>query len=508
VNAVGAEGPDVREYLRLVRRRGWILIACVILIPLGIYLYTAQRPKVFTASTILQVQSSVDPAAVTSPTLAQGSANVQAIAQFVSTTAVSDEAARLLHLPKGSLNGAGSATADQDTGFITITASGSTAQRATSVANAFAGALNATRQKQGVQRVDAAIASVQKDLAKAPRSDAATRAQLSQQLRSLQTLKQAQSQNVSVIQPANGAAQIAPHPKRNATVGILLAILIGFGLILLTERIDRKLRKPEDLEKLTGMPFLGTIPHEAFPGEDTNAEVLEAFQTLRNTLTYFNADDQLSSLMVTSALKGEGKTTVAANLAVAYAMFGKRVILVDTDLRKPDLAGRLGIEESPGLSDILAGNANAASALREFPGDLGHGLRLLPAGAIPPNPSALLGSLRMASLLDELGQDADIVILDSAPLLMVSDAFPLLDKVGGILALARLDQTPRDAVRRMAQIAVSAGGQVLGFVATDAKRALLGGYGYGYGYGYGAERNASGGDGKGTGPSEAQKALQ
>jgi non-specific protein-tyrosine kinase len=237
------------------------------------------------------------------------------------------------------------------------------------------------------------------------------------------------------------------------------------------------------------LPFLGTIPHEAFPRERQDPEVAEAFQTLRNTLTYFNADEALTSIMVTSGLKAEGKTTVAVNLARAYASFGKRVILVDTDLRKPDVARRLGLSEGTGLSDVLAGNASVDDVFQEI-APYGHGLRVLSAGPIPPNPSALLGSLRMAALIEELAADADIVVLDSTPLLMVSDAFPLLDKVSGVVALARLDKTPRDAVRRMIHIAASAGARVLGLVATDARRGRLTGhsYEYGYGYGYGADR--------------------
>jgi tyrosine-protein kinase len=477
------EGLDARESLRLLRRRGWILLACLILIPLGVYLFTASRPKVYQATTLLQVQGGADTTGL-SPDFSAPASNLDAIAGFVTTSAVAEEAARQLGTTPGAIAGGVSASADPNTGFITISATASTAARAVAIANAYAAALNATRAKRGIQSVNQAIAATQKSLQQTPKSDLATRTQLGEQLQRLQTLKSAQSQNVQVLQAATVATQIAPHPKRNATVAILLALLVGAGLILLVERSDRRLRRPEDLEGLTGVPFLGTIPHEAFPGQDPDPEVAEAFQTLRNTLTYFNADETLKTLVVTSGLKGEGKTTVAANLAVAYARFGKRVILVDTDLRKPDLARRFGLPEATGLSDVLAGSVSVEDAYQEVEPH-GHALRVLPGGPIPPNASAMLGSLRMAALIDELTEDADIVILDTAPLLMVSDAFPLLDKVSGVLALARLDHTPRDAVRRLVHIATSAGARVLGLVATDAKLSRLTGHGYGYGYGYG-----------------------
>src|SRR4051812_25890106 len=228
------EARDVREWLRLLRRRGWILIMCVILIPAGIYVYTSGRPKVFQASTVVQVQSSsVDSTLPIAPEFAAGQSNVQAIASFIGTSAVSDEAARQLGLPAGSLLGAAAASADTDTGFVTITTTGATARRAAALANGFAAALNATREKRGQQRVAQAIQTVQQNLRRTPKGDLTTRTQLRAQLQKLQTLQQAQAQNVQVLQPALGAAQIAPHPRRNATVGILLAILVGLGLILL-----------------------------------------------------------------------------------------------------------------------------------------------------------------------------------------------------------------------------------------------------------------------------------
>lgn len=486
------EGFDAREALRLIRRRGWIMLVCVIAIPLGIYALTSSRPKVFEASTLLQTAGAADTTALGSD-FGTPQGNIQAIAAFVRTSAVTEDAARRVGVPPSAIAGSASANADTDTGFITITATAPTARRAAAIANAYAAALNATRAQRGTARVNQAIAQTQRQLQETPKTDLATRNELGQQLQKLQTLKTAQSQNIQVLQRATGATQIAPHPKRNATVGILLALLVGAGLILLFERADRRLRDPDDLEQLTGLPFLATIPREAFSGQDEYAEVDEAFQTLRNTLTYFNADEPLTSIVVTSGLKGEGKTTVAVNLALAYAAFGKRVVLVDTDLRKPDVAARLGLAERTGLSDVLAGNTSLDEAFQELE-PYGHGLRVLPAGPIPPNPSALLGSLRMAALIAELCDDADIVVMDSTPLLMVSDAYPLLDKVSGVVALARLDSTPRDAIRRMVHITSSAGARVLGLVATDAKRSRLTGhgYGYGYGYGYGAERRKAG----------------
>jgi capsular exopolysaccharide synthesis family protein len=485
------EGLDIRDFLRLLRRRGWIVLVCLLVIPTAVYVYTSGRPKVFESSTVITAQrngTSGLPAQFQPP-----ETNVQAVAALVNTAAVSNEAAHRLGLPRGALSGAASATADTDTNFITITASGPTAKAAVDRANAFAAALNTTQNEADRQRIAEAIQNLQSQLSSTGKNDP-NRLTLQSQLQSLQTLQKAQNQNVEVLQPATGAVQVAPHPRRNAILGVLLALLIGVGLVLLSERMDRRLRKPEDLERLTDAPFLGTIPNQAFTSVEENRDVAEAFLTLRNSLSFLNVDNPFRSLVVTSGLKAEGKTTVALHLAMAYAKFGKRVILVDTDLRKPDLAQRVGLNNSPGVSQVLAGDASLEEALQHV-APYGAGLRLLPAGQIPPNPSALLGSLRMASLIEELTADADILILDSTPLLIVSDAFPLLDKVAGVVAVTRLDQTPRDAIRKMLRIAQSAGAQVAGLVATDARAGLTGyGYGYGYGSGYGSDGAAAGSD--------------
>ena len=487
MSRTGGEAADPRDFLNLLRRRGWILLVCLVVLPVAAYLYTDSRPKIFQASSLLQVDSGA--ADVTtgtvSPDFSPPPANINAVASFATTSAVADEAARQLGMPRGSLAGVATAQADEDTGFITLSATGETSRKAAQIANAFTSALNATRAERGHEHVRDAINGVNEQLAKTSKTDP-QRPQLQQQLERLKALDAAQSQNLQVLERAEGGAQIAPHPRRNATIAVFLALLIGIGLIAVSDRLDRRVHKSEDIEKLTGVPFLATIPEDAFDEHEPTPIVKEAFQTLRNTLTYFNVEGEFQSLIVVSGFKGEGKTTAALNLAIAYANFGKRVILVDTDLRKPHLATRLGVPQAVGLGQVLAGTATLGEATRDVTvGDARF--KLLPGGPVPPNPSALLGSARMQQVLSDLTEHADLVILDSTPLLVVSDTFPLLDQVSGIVPLVRLHQTPHDAIRRMIQICTTTGGRVLGVVATGGTRTIDHGYGYGYGYGYGEE---------------------
>ena len=295
-----------------------------------------------------------------------------------------------------------------------------------------------------------------------------------------------------MIEPASApGAPISPHPGRNAKIAFVLSLLIAAGLVPLLDALDRRLRAPEELEELSDAPLLGSIPDEAFPGHGSGPYVHEAFQTLRAGLTYFNIDRTVGTVLIASPTRGDGKTTVAANLSLALAQDGRDVIAVDCDLRRPQLAKRLGVAEQVnfGLDSVLIDRREADEALLEVEVEGGR-LRLLPGGS-PPNPSVLLGSDRMRSLLARLREDADMVIIDTPPLLAVSDAIPLQEQVSGTVLVARMDYTTRDGVRKAGAFISTAGGSLLGFVATGVQIGGVGGYAYAYGYGYTAENGAS-----------------
>jgi tyrosine-protein kinase len=480
---------DPRDFFRVLWRRKWLILLCVALIPLAAYFYSDRLTKSFEASTIVQVQdTATDSGLLIGQELPTGSANTAKIAALVGTSGVADETARLMGEPKGSVRGAIRATNDEDTGFITITATAGEAERAAEIANTTARALRVTRRDAGVNRVDSSIANVEKELAKLPPGEVLQRSQLSERLQGLRALRAAQSENTQIVEPARvPASAVSPNPKRNAILAFVVALLIAAGAVALAERLDRRLHDSRDLEKLTHTPLLAQIPSSAFPGAAPDPQLPIVFQTLRDSLTYFNVDQRLASLLVISPLKGDGKTSVATNLAVAFARAGKQVILVDGDLRSPQIGPRMGTPSVPGLSEVISGNAGIQEALVEIePFD--SYLRVLPGGTVPPNPSEMLGSARMSTILAELSEMSDLVLIDTAPVLVVSDAFPLFDQVAGIVGVSRLEQTPREAITRAIDVASSAGGRVLGMVATGAKAA---GDGYGYGYGYGEVPSAA-----------------
>jgi capsular exopolysaccharide synthesis family protein len=480
---IASKSADPRDFLRLLLRHRWVLLGCLILIPAATFVVSTRLPKTYEASAVVQLQSiGAGQSLPGVGDLSGGSGDNQAsdrVAALIETNGVADQAARVLHEPVGSLRGAVDAKANEDTGFITITAHASTAKRAAKVANAFAEALRVTRARQAETRLNEAIATTQSQL-KRQRNDPS----VAQQLQGLLAVRSALGQNASVIEQATPpGSPSSPDSLRNAVFAFVFALLFASALVAIIDRLDRRLHEPEDLEKITGAPLLVHIPPSAFPGSPPDPGVPLAFQMLRDSLVYFNVDRPLDSLVVVSSLKEEGKTTVAANLAIAYARTGKRIIAMDADLRSPELGPRLGVDRAPGLSNVLAGDLTLDDAVREV-APFGDSLLVLPGGTPPPNPSELLGSAKMAEIFDLLVANCDLLIVDTPPLLVVSDAFGLVERASGTIGVARVDQTPKDAAARMAEVVATVHTRMLGTVATGAISAT--GYGYGYGYGYGA----------------------
>jgi capsular exopolysaccharide synthesis family protein len=237
------------------------------------------------------------------------------------------------------------------------------------------------------------------------------------------------------------------------------------------------------------MRLLGVIPRTAFFPERVGDPLdEEAFQMLRASLSYFSIDRPLKSIAIISPLVGDGKTTVAAGLALASARAGKRVILIDADLRRPQISVRLGIQAEAGLGEVLSGQHTLEDVL--IRPDLGLAeageLVVLPGGPPPPNPSALISSGRMRELVTRLEGEYDLVIIDTAAALAVSDSIPLVQTASGIAVIVRMNRSSSAAVRRLQKVIAEAEGNPMGVVATG-QATPTGRYGryYSYRYSYG-----------------------
>ena len=314
-------------------------------------------------------------------------------------------------------------------------------------------------------------------------------------------------------------APVSPRPKRDAAFGALVGLLVGTGIVFLREQLDDRVRSASEVERITGLPLLAQLPHDEATAKCSsavavadrpNAPLSEAMRSLRTSVQYLGVDRPIKVIVVTSAVPGEGKSLVAANLAAVFAKADYRTLLISADLRRSSINALFGdLGPSVGLTGIMtplpfnrrgtgvnahgneksAGNGqpagNRSMAHRTTADALLHtsipGLSLLPSGATPPNPAELLGSRRMAGILTESSSLADIVVIDTPPLLPVTDAAVLAAQCDGVILVAALNESRRDATQRAKAILEGTGARLLGTVVNKAPSSRSGYYGGYYG---------------------------
>jgi capsular exopolysaccharide synthesis family protein len=247
-----------------------------------------------------------------------------------------------------------------------------------------------------------------------------------------------------VAGPETSDDPVSPRPLRNLGLAAVLGLLAGLGAAVLRDLLDTTVKTPEALQQLTGAPVIGSLPYDAgvksgplnVTGAGHSARA-EALRQLRTNLQYVDVDKPVKTLVVTSAMPGEGKSSTACGLAMLCAENGKRVLIMDADLRRPRVADYLGLEGGVGLTTVLAGQASLDDVLQPY----GEHLSVLPSGFLPPNPSELLGSHHMAELLSTLRERFEMVVVDCPPLLPVTDAAVVAAQADGAVLLARTGET-------------------------------------------------------------------
>jgi succinoglycan biosynthesis transport protein ExoP len=276
----------------------------------------------------------------------------------------------------------------------------------------------------------------------------------------------------TVVSPAvEPQAPIRPQVMHNTLLAAALGGILAAGIVFLIEYLDDTVKGPGDLQA-AGLRTIAAIqqvslngkgaPQALFATSQPRSLVLEAYRTLRTNLQFFSPDRPLRSLMVTSALATEGKTTTTANLGVVMAQSGKRVVLVDADLRRPALHKVFGLSNEAGLTDALVESDSELN--RHLQGTDVENLQVLTAGPIPPNPQEMLASQRMRDLLLRLQDEADIVIVDTPPALVVADASLLAFLTDGVLMVVNTGQTRRAAIQQAANGLRQVGANLVGGV--------------------------------------------
>ena len=263
---------------------------------------------------------------------------------------------------------------------------------------------------------------------------------------------------------------VKPETSRNLVLGLGLGLALGIGIAMLRDLLDNSVKDRAILEEITGTGVVGSIPLDkerrqqpAIWFDSDNSAIAEAFRKLRTNLQFLSVDNPPRVIVVTSSMPSEGKSTTAINLALALAEAEHSVVLVDGDMRRPTLHKYLDLIGPVGFSSVLSGRTSLNEALQRTRFD---GLTVLTSGAIPPNPSELLGSQSARKLLTELRAQYDYVIVDSTPLLAVTDAAILAAGADGVLIVARFGQTRRDQLAHAMSNLESVGAPVLGAVFT------------------------------------------
>jgi capsular exopolysaccharide synthesis family protein len=276
----------------------------------------------------------------------------------------------------------------------------------------------------------------------------------------------------------------SPNLKRNLMMGAFAGLLLGVGLAFIRHLADTKVRADADIRAVSNAPILAHLPVSRSGSADMPAMrsdphgmLAEATRRLRTNLLFVDVTTAQHSVVVTSPMPGEGKTSTAVNLSLAMAAAGQRVLLIDGDLRKPSVARMMSLDDSVGLTSVLLGRVSVEDAVQRFADTT---LDVLPAGQIPPNPSELLGSVPMEMLFHELKSQYDFVVVDSPPIVPVVDAVVLEKLAGNLLLIVAADRTPkRDLVlafRALSNSGASVSGVALNMVSGAAANASRYGY--------------------------------
>ncbi len=313
---------------------------------------------------------------------------------------------------------------------------------------------------------------------------------------------------------------IRPRTMRNILLGLFLGSMLGVGIAFTREYLDETVHTREDVQDSTGgAPILGMIPRirraslltgrgnkgaesliggtgelgaRLVAGRDPRNPVSEAYRTLRTNLTFSNPDKPPKTLVFTSPLPKDGKSTTAANLAITLVQQGIKTLLLDADLRRGVLNSVFGVDREPRLTNVLAGSASIDDAVQEI--DLLESGRMdfMASGVHPPNPAEILGSQRMKALLDALEERYDLIIIDSAPLTVVTDAAVLGTKVDGVILVARANVTEKGALTYSVDQLNNVRAPILGSILNDVDYrrdsryySSYGKYGYYHHYYYG-----------------------
>jgi capsular exopolysaccharide synthesis family protein len=464
---------DLQAVTRALRRR-WRLIALVTILSAGVALgVSLALPDRYKASADLLFREA-DPAPNIDPTepLPDRSqaperiaatnlalASLDKLATRVETKLRTDMSAKELR-DSVELDPQGQAD------IVTITATGDTAQEAARIANAFANEVVALRREDAQQKIQRVIDAIEAKLAATPETDELA-AQLRQRAEQLDVERQLETGEVEIAEEAIPPRErSSPKPARNTAIGFLLGLILGSLLAVLLQRFDRRVESESEVGAIFDAPVIARVPVERSTGWEREL-FAEAFQFLRANLQLRDDEGKCRSIAVTSALPGNGKSTVAVRLAEALALSGAEVVVVDSDLRRPTLHEYYGVNAHEGLTSALVGLRDPAAMLR--PTDV-PAVRLLPAGPLMALPASVLaGTKGMTGVLTRLREVADYVIVDTSPVTIGADASAIASCVDATLMVVDVASVRRDILSAASEQLRAARANIVGVVINRAE---------------------------------------
>jgi len=492
--------------LGILRRRALLILFCMLLVAGSAYAFSKSRTKHYTATASLIFDNNQLNQQVAGLSVVNSNTQQSQQSTDVKQVELGDTANRTAQLLGGGLTGGQikgdlSVSAQGESTVVDVSATATSPILAAEIANTYATQFVNGQQSASHHYFSAALALVNKQLAAlSPGQRVGSQGlALEDRAQSLEILAELQSGNVQLAQAATiPTSPSSPKVAWNTAFAAILGLLLGLSLAFLLERLDRHIKEPEDLERIFKLPLLGVVPessayerHASGGGQEAAAlpsGEAEAFRMLRARLRYFNVDRDLRLILVTSASSGDGKSVVVQNLAEIAASTGSRVLIIESDLRRPCLASRLTLRSAPGLAEVLISTSTIEHAIQttrvaSTNGGSSHNkgaVSVLTAGAPPPNPTELIESQAMEHVLEWAAKNYDLVLIDTSPISVVPDVIPLLRRSDGVVIVSRLGKSTRDGAARMREELARLGAPMLGVVANGFKTREIAGYGYDY----------------------------
>jgi capsular exopolysaccharide synthesis family protein len=507
---------ELRRYLSVLRKWFWLVIVCTLLAGGLAFVLSRNSAPVYQASATLMVNQASNASTSTAYSdILTSERLARTYASLLVSRPVLEETARRLGIDEETLRGTISVTTVRETQLLEITVEGTDADLVAQIANTLPQVFIDRSRELQVGRVSESKANLEREMSNTEGDLARTQAALNSEtdeaqkarletslaqyrstystlVASYQQVKLAEaeaSNNLVVAESAEVPQRpIRPRPLVTALLAAIFGVLVAVAAAFVIEYLDDTVKTPDDVNRVSGLPTLGAIAklkegsgdRQLVASVESKTPESEAYRTLRTNIQFSSVDRPTRTLLVTSSGPSEGKSTTAANLSVVMAQTGKRVIVVDADLRRPVLHRIFEVPNNTGLTTALLAGDDMTLEGHLRPTKV-ENLSVLTSGPIPPNPSEILGSHRMAGLIESLTRLADMVIFDSPPVLAVTDAAVLGRQVDGVVLVADARQTREQVLARAVAELQNTGANLLGIV-LNRLDSRAGGYDYYYYY--------------------------